>query len=208
MTDNKSDGANEVISIGSQANIEVVCAQCGKKGTTSEFFTYQGKDGTDVHLCPECRIKVNETLESESKNAKTGRAFFLGLVGAILGAVAWYYVTILSEMEYGIVAIGLGYLVGYAVYYGAGQRRAHKLQIISVMLTALSIFVANYYIFSHYLYQYMLANPGEFEGWDGSKIWIDPWTPDFLTTMISPIGLLIYAVAFYVAYTVCKPQKI
>ncbi len=208
MSDDKSGSSSEVISIGSKANIEVSCAQCGKKGTTSEFFTYQGKDGTDVHLCAECRNKVNQSLEAESKNVKTGRAFMLGLLGAILGAVAWYYITVSTDTEYGIVAIGLGYLVGYAVFYGAGQRRAHKLQIMSAILTLISVFIAKYYIFSHVLYDYMLANPNDFEGWDGSKIWIDPWTSDFLATIISPIGLLIYAIALYVAYTVCKPQKV
>lgn len=125
-----------------------------------------------------------------------------------MGAVIWYYITVLTDHEYGYVSLGLGYLVGYAVLMGAGKRRGKKLQIISALLVTLGIFVAEYAIFSHNLHIYMATNPSQFDWWDGQPLWVDPWNPLFLESLASPIGLLIYAIGIYLGYMVCKPQKL
>lgn len=204
----KAKAIETPITIGSRTQDKVSCANCGRTGVVSDFFTYQGKDGNDVYLCPDCRSKVNLALEDEQKQIKTWKVVLVGIVAAIAGAIAWYYFTVAAEAEYGVVAIGLGYLVGYGALFGAGMRRSRKVQIVSVILAGLSIFIAEYFIFSHVLNEYMVANPTSFEGWDGQKLWIDPWSPVFLQSIISPIGLIIWAVALYVAFIVPKPKKI
>ncbi len=203
-----STTAEAPIKIGNHTQDIVRCANCNMEGVVGDFFTYQTKDGSDTYLCSDCRVKANETLEAEKNQINMVYAAGLGIVAAIAGGIAWYYVTLLTNMEFGYAALGLGYLVGYAVFIGAGKRRGQKLQILSVVLTLLSIFWAEYFIFSHGLFEYMSANPSQFDWWDGAKIWLDPWSSIFLETFISPISALIYAIGLYVAYTVCKPQKL
>jgi hypothetical protein len=196
------------IAIGGRLEEKVQCANCKKEGVLSEFFTYQSKGGEETYLCGACRDAVNAELEEETKNVRTWGAIGLGTVAAVVSSVVWFYITKFTDMEFGYLAIGVGYFVGFSIFYGAGKRRAKNLQTWSVVLTFLSILVAKYFLMAHFLFQYMLANPAEFEGWDGQKVWFDPWNGFFLESLISPIGLLIYAIGLYVAWNVCKPRKI
>jgi hypothetical protein len=63
-----------------------------------------------------------------------GRAALFGLVAAVLGAVLYYAVIAITNFEIGIVAIAIGFMVGYAVRKGAhgGGRR---FQVLAVALT-------------------------------------------------------------------------
>jgi hypothetical protein len=70
-----------------------------------------------------------------------GNNYFLGLVAgiiaAVIGAGAWMGITLATESHLGLVAIGVGALVGYAVRIG-GRGRTIIFGIMGAVLTALS----------------------------------------------------------------------
>jgi hypothetical protein len=65
-----------------------------------------------------------------------------GLGAGIVGAIIYYAVIAITNFEIGIVAILIGYMVGYAVHKGAGSRGALRFQMLAVALTYSSIALA------------------------------------------------------------------
>jgi hypothetical protein len=61
-------------------------------------------------------------------------ALLAGIVAAILGALLWMGVTVVTGMHIGYVAIGVGALVGFAVRYG-GNGHGMIYGIIGALLT-------------------------------------------------------------------------
>src|SRR5262245_39393175 len=135
----------EVIRIGSKAQESVTCAACQTVTPAGQFFSYRGKDGADVYLCAACRDRAEEALKAETERPNFVSAAVYGLLAGVAGGGAWYLVTILTKMEIGYVAIGVGWLIGVAVVYGAGQKRGLGLQLLSAGLTLFSIYAAKYF---------------------------------------------------------------
>ena len=199
----------EKIAIGSEAGKKINCSMCGKEGTTDQFVTLQSKKGERAYLCTECREKTNAALEAETKNPNLIGAIGLGIIASIIGGILWYFITVAIEREFGYIALGLGYVIGLGVLFGSGKKRGQTLQIIAVVLTLATIFVAEHFIFNHFANEYVQANLAEFPGIEAGDTVSVPWfEPVFLKELASPIGLLIYAIAAYVAYRVPKPRKI
>lgn len=48
-------------------------------------------------------------------------AFLAGLIAAVIGGVLWAVVTVSTNYQIGFMAIGVGFLVGYAVRFGRGN---------------------------------------------------------------------------------------
>ena len=72
-----------------------------------------------------------------------GLAVLAGLVAAVVGGVIWGYVVKLSEYEVGIVAWGIGLLVGVAVA-GVSRARGPVLQAIAVGCALAGILLGKY----------------------------------------------------------------
>jgi hypothetical protein len=56
--------------------------------------------------------------------------------------VLYYGVIAITNVELGLVAIAIGYLVGYAVRAGTGGRGGRRFQILAVLLTYFSVSLA------------------------------------------------------------------
>lgn len=199
----------ENISIGTKINQEVTCSQCGKKGNTSEFFSYAVKEGPDVHLCSDCKQLVNSQLGEETQNPNLVLAIGAGVIAGVIGSIAWYYLTIITGYEFGYASLGLGYMVGFAVYFGAGKKRGEQLQILAAVLTVVTIFVGEYAIFNHSVNDYIQGHLSEYPDFGpGDKASISIFNPEFLKSFASPISLVIYSVGVYIAYRFPKPRSI
>ena len=70
-----------------------------------------------------------------------------GLVGAIVGGVAWGYLVKTTEMELGIAAIGVGILAGFGVALAARGKRGAPLQVIAALAAAVGILWGKYFAF-------------------------------------------------------------
>lgn len=60
----------------------------------------------------ESSLDMVETLRAQQNFPK---AVLAGAAASILGAAAWAIITVSTELKLGIVAIGIGFLVGYAI---------------------------------------------------------------------------------------------
>jgi hypothetical protein len=67
-----------------------------------------------------------------------------GLVAAIVGGVAWGLIVKLSDYEVGIVAWGIGFIVGTAVVLATRGAKGPRLQVIAVVCALIGILLGKY----------------------------------------------------------------
>ena len=196
-------GQDESIQIGAKASQSVTCAQCQRSVAPGEYYTYKGKGG-ELYLCGACRESVEQTFQAETKGLNLVMAILLGVIGAAAAGAIWHFIVVFTGYEIGYVAIGVGYCVGFAVHWGSGRKRGAVLQFLSAGLTLVTLLAASYFTFLHLLRKYLLEQ--KMEGYTGQFFFISPLEPDFLKGLVSPIGLVIWAIALYVAFSVPKPR--
>lgn len=202
----RNQPSEDPIQIGGKANQSVLCAQCQQEIPAGEYYSYRGAKGEDVFLCLKCRGQVEEAFQAESRNPNLFGAMALGLIGGLVAGVVWYLIVVVTGYEVGYVGIGVGYLIGLAVHIGSGRRRGVPLQMLSAGITLMALLVANYFTFLHSLQKYLIEQ--KTEGYGGEFFFISPIHPAFLQNLVSPIGLLIWAVSLYVAFSVPKPRML
>jgi hypothetical protein len=97
---------------------------------TDEYFDVNGQS-----VCESCRDQIVKLAETPRGWGLTARAGLFGLVAAILGAILYYAVIAITNFEIGIVAIAIGYMVGYAVRKGTRGRGGRRFQVLALVLT-------------------------------------------------------------------------
>ena len=109
------------------------CVGC-KRAITSTYYQVDGKI-----ICEACYHHLKQAEAGGSDAGRVLRAFLFGLGAAILGAVVYFAVTVVTHMEFGILAILVGFAVGFAVRKGSGGRGGQPYQLMAVVLTYLAI---------------------------------------------------------------------
>jgi hypothetical protein len=123
-----------------------------------------------------------------------------GLVAALIGAVAWAAVTLITDYQIGFMAVGIGFLVGYAIRrfgHGHGDRFAMAgagLALLGCVLGNLLTVVA-----------VVADQPGEgffsvLGGLTPSK------TISYLQASFQPMDLLFYAIAVYEGFKLSRAK--
>lgn len=87
------------------------------------------------------------TPPSPATGADLSLAFLGGLVGAIVGGIAWGFLVRSIDTELGIAAIGVGILAGFGVALLARGKRGVPLQVIAAVTAALGIVWGKYFAF-------------------------------------------------------------
>ena len=114
---------------GAPAAHGVTCAVCGRD-VGDQYYHANGKP-----ICDNCRhVVLSATVTPRSPGRLVVAALF-GLGAAVAGAAIYYAVIAIANLEIGIVAILIGYMVGWAVRKGAGGRGGRRFQILAVALT-------------------------------------------------------------------------
>jgi hypothetical protein len=111
----------------------VVCAAC-QASIPTEYFDLGGHV-----VCGGCRQRFETAAETPRGALPLLVAGACGLGAGIVGAIIYYSVIAIAHLEIGIVAILIGYMVGYAVRRGAGGRGGLRFQVLAVGLTYLSV---------------------------------------------------------------------
>ena len=93
--------------------------------------------------CAECRGIVERQLQASQSRAAFIGALQYGVLAAIAGSVGWIVISKVTGYEIGIVAIGIGYLVGKAVRKGAGGFGGKRYQYLAMFLTYSAIALAS-----------------------------------------------------------------
>ena len=78
---------------------------------------------------------------------KVGVALLAGVVAAVARGIAWGLVVKWTDYEAGILALGIGLLVAFAVYAATG-RRGPELQVVAVGTALLGILIGKYLSFA------------------------------------------------------------
>ena len=118
------------------SKLAVSCAGC-QSSIETEYYDINGNI-----FCNTCRAAVESAAETPQGIAPLVIAGLFGLGAGIVGAAIYYAVIAIAHLEIGIVAILIGYMVGYAVRKGARGRGGRRFQVLAVALTYASIALA------------------------------------------------------------------
>ena len=114
----------------------VQCAMC-QRAVSGEYFDVNGQS-----VCDSCRTQLTQMAETPRSWGVFTMAGLFGLGAAIAGALLYYAVIAITNFEIGIVAIAIGYMVGWSVRKGAGGRGGRRSQVLALALTYWSVGLA------------------------------------------------------------------
>lgn len=118
----------------------LTCSMCGAPLATHYFHVAEQPTCT---TCKNTAEKANERAAVEGRRAGAMlRAVTFGLGAAIAGAILYYAVIAITGWEIGLVAIVIGFMVGYAVRRGTRGVGGRRYQMLAVALTYFAVGLA------------------------------------------------------------------
>lgn len=128
------------------------CANCGVTIAAGQEVMLQSRSGQAPHIvvCRSCASRLDKALQAETEDVNTPGGLLLGLCAALASAMAWYLVSVKIQAQFGILAVGVGWLVAQAVMFGAGRKRGRALQIISLVIALLTMVLSRYLVLREY----------------------------------------------------------
>jgi len=110
--------------------------RCGACNTvlSESFYQIQG-----VNVCGNCATARKTGQELPDSRQKFLRALLYGSGAAFLGWAGWSAVEIATGFQIGLLAIGVGWMVGTAIRKGTEGHTSRKYQFMAVILTYLAI---------------------------------------------------------------------
>jgi hypothetical protein len=107
----------------------VACSLC-QRTIPDQYYDVNGQS-----VCHGCRDQLAEMTATPRHWRVFAMAGLFGLGAAVAGAILYYAVIAISNFEIGIVAIAIGFMVGWAVRKGAGGRGGRRFQVLALVLT-------------------------------------------------------------------------
>jgi hypothetical protein len=130
MTDDSEDKLQfDKAEFAQDAPSSAVCAYC-RGPLTDTYYEVAAKAA-----CPKCKDAVATQGTRGSGFSRFTRATLFGVAAGALGAGLWYAVRAISNLEIGLIAILVGYMVGAAVRAGSHGRGGPLYQVLAVFLT-------------------------------------------------------------------------
>ena len=121
------------------------CARCDR--------TLIGDDRVDADdraFCRSCHETLRHQLELSVGAMSTDINYPMAFVGAVLGGAAgaalWWGFTVLTRISFGLIAVAIGYAVGWGTVRFAGDKRSRGLQVLSATVALAGYFVATYLV--------------------------------------------------------------
>ena len=187
------------------AQVAVRCARCQSALGESERVP-----AGDRVFCRTCFDIVKlQTRTGAAAASSDGVNYPVATVGAILGgavgALAWWGVTVLTHIGFGLVAVVIGLLVGHGTLRFAGGKRSLGLQVIAVVVGALSFLVAVFLVNMTFL-NAALAQRG-----DAFRVTFPPPSLEAFYRVIAAnfgiMKLVFLAIIVYEAWFIPRPLK-
>ena len=132
------------------------------------------------------------------------RSLLYAIPAGIVAAIIWAFFVIITGWEFGFLAIAIGYLVGYATYFGAGKKGSFTLQLTSVGISLISIFIGEYLITNHFWYTDLIAEGVQ------TMYFLRVWpvvVGTFEYIYQNPVTLLFWAIALYASYSMARQRE-
>jgi hypothetical protein len=118
----------------------MVCSMCGAT-ITDAYWHLNGRP-----LCTSCKAKAESQIAAlRARGAGTGamtKAVLLGLGAAIAGAIVYFAVAAITGFEIGLVAIVIGFMVGWSMRKATGGMGGRRYQVLAVAFTYLAVSMA------------------------------------------------------------------
>lgn len=121
-----------------------VAVRCGR--CQSALGESERVPAGDRVFCRTCfdilKLQVRTGVAALSQGINYPMAAVGAVLGGTVGALAWWGVTALTKIGFGLVAVVIGLLVGHGTLHFAGGKRSVGLQVLAVTVGALSFLVA------------------------------------------------------------------
>ncbi len=164
----------------------------------------------DRVFCRTCfdilKLQVRTGVAAMSEGINYPIAALGAILGGTVGALAWWGVTALTKIGFGLVAVVIGLLVGHGTLRFAGGKRSVGLQVLAVAVGALSFLVAVFLVNMTFI-NAALAQRGE--------AWRVTFPPPSLTAFYQVIAanfgimkLVFLAIIVYEAWFIPRPIKL
>jgi hypothetical protein len=111
------------------------CAYCGR-GFTTEYYRVGGHAA-----CPVCAQQAQSLVPPNSHKVFL-HALSLGAAAAVVGCIGYAVIIILTGWTIGYAAIGVGFLIGWAMRRTAGQHGGRRYQWAAAILTYVAVSMA------------------------------------------------------------------
>ncbi len=196
----------EKIEIGSNAEGDAVCESCREFYSKDKLSRLKNDKSEEIYLCDNCKLELNKEFEKETQSPNVLLGIIGGLIGGLLGSILWFAVAVILELEIGYISIALGFLVGQGVFLGAGRKRGGILQIIAPLIVIVSILLTEKFLIEFFTNDYIRSNPLEFPS--NFYLSVDMRESYYWETVLTPIGVIIYAVGIFIAYSNLRPRKV
>jgi hypothetical protein len=119
-------------------------------------------------------VDLKEEIAETKMNASSiGPGIIGGLLGAALGACLWALIVVLTEYEIGYMALGVGFLSGYGVYFLTGKKRGIILQVIAGFSSIIGLLMAKYFLVFYFIKDMVRIEMGDIEA-----ALIKLWSPE------------------------------
>ena len=109
------------------------CVLC-KRPIEQSYYEVNGRV-----MCEPCQGRLQAHQSGGSGAARFVRALLFGGGAALLGAIIHFAIAALTGYEFGLIAVLVGFMVGYAVRAGAQGRGGWVYQTLAVLLTYTAI---------------------------------------------------------------------
>lgn len=138
--------------------------------------------------------KLEALLRHKTSQQNLPFAIAAGILSASIGAVIWAAVTVTTQYQIGWMAIGVGFLVGYAVRkFGKGMSQIYG--VIGAGFALLGCLVGNFLsIIGFVANEEQLGYAETLGALNYAAI------PELMMATFSPMDLLFYAIAIYQGY--------
>lgn len=146
-------------------------------------------------FCRDCfnqlAAEVEFIVRQQSQGINYTVAVIGGLAGAAVGAAVWWGFTVVTKIQFGLVAVVIGITVAKGILMATGGRRARELQVLSAVIAALAYFYADYLVKRTFILQQspeyarvltLFPDPAVF--FDLSKMTFDMFTLIFLAITV------------------------
>jgi len=153
---------------------------------------------------------TDELLAKQTSEPNMIRALLYGLGAGVIAGGLWFAIVMVTQHELGLVAIGVGWLVGQAVVLGSGGKPGLRLQLLSVLIALATMAGAEYFILRDAVVAYL----GEQVGVSQAST-LPVFLPldlafDLMTAAIQddPLELLFWGIALYAAFRVPRVMPV
>lgn len=133
MSDNLQFDQAEPAPGGQGSTGTITCSVCGS-ALPNTYFVANGQV-----VCDRCRHAVEEEWNRGGAAGRLSKAIGLGVLAMIGCSVLWYIVLKLTNSQWGILAVVVGFVVGGAVRKGSKGRGGWRYQALAIFLTYTAI---------------------------------------------------------------------